>query len=53
MKQGLEKIIEDNRSMQHDLSVAQRIIHEKDKRLNEQEKLIMALGEEVKAKEAL
>ena len=39
--------------MQHDLGVAQRIIYDKDKRLDEQEKLIMALGEEVKTKEAL
>ena len=39
--------------MQHDLNVAQKIIHDKNRRLKEQEKLIMALGEEVKGKEAL
>ena len=39
--------------MQHDLNIAQKIIHDKNRRLKEQEKLIMALGEEVKDKEAL
>ena len=31
--------------------MAQRVIYEKDERLEEQERLIMALGEEVKVKE--
>ena len=53
MKQGLEEIIEENKNMYQDLSIAQKVIQEKDEKINEQELLILTLGEEVKGKEAL
>ena len=53
MKQGLEEIIEENKNMYQDLSIAQKVIQEKDEKINEQEVLILTLGEEVKGKEAL
>ena len=53
MRQGLDEIIEENRSMHQDLNMAQRVIDEKDERITEQDLLILTLGEEVKVKEAL
>ena len=53
MRQGLDEIIEENRSMHQDLNMAQRVIDEKDERITEQDLLILTLGEEVKIKEAL
>ena len=53
LKQGLEEIIEENKNMYQDLTIAQKVIEEKDDKINEQEILILTLGEEVKGKEAL
>ena len=53
LKQGLDEIIEENKNMYQDLSIAQKLIEEKDDKINEQEILILTLGEEVKGKEAL
>ena len=53
LKQGLDEIIEENKNMYQDLTIAQKVIEEKDDKINEQEILILTLGEEVKGKEAL